>query len=62
MDYGWSSKAKTKTKSKQKQKQTKKNNGTSTYTWKGSITQLNDNLVKEEIKTDIKGFLYFSEK
>jgi hypothetical protein len=32
-----------------------------TYTWKLNNDLLNDNLVKEEIKKDIKGFLEFSE-
>jgi len=32
-----------------------------TYTWKMNNALLNDNLVKEEIKKDIKGFLEFNE-
>ena len=35
------------------------NNGKHTYTWKLNNTELNDNLVKEEIK--IKGLLEFNE-
>ena len=31
------------------------------YTWKMNNTLLNDNVVKEEIKNDIKGFLEFNE-
>jgi hypothetical protein len=40
---------------------TNKNNGKHTYTWKLNNTLLNDNLVKEEIKKEIKGFLEFNE-
>jgi hypothetical protein len=40
---------------------TNKNNGNHTYTWKLNNTLLNDNLVKEEIKKEIKGFLEFNE-
>lgn len=39
----------------------KKNNRKHTYTWKLSSDLLNDNLVKEEIKKEIKGFLEFNE-
>jgi hypothetical protein len=38
-----------------------KNNGKPTYTWKLENTLLNDNLVKEEIKKEIKDFLDFNE-
>jgi hypothetical protein len=34
-----------------------KNNRKSTYTWKLNNALLNDNLVKEEMKKDIKDFL-----
>ena len=37
-----------------------KNNGNHTHTWKLNSTLLNDNLVKEEIKKEIKGFLEFN--
>jgi hypothetical protein len=37
------------------------NNRKPTYTWKLKNTLLNDNLVKEEIKKEIKDFLEFSE-
>jgi hypothetical protein len=37
------------------------NNRNSTYMWKLNNTLLNDNLVKEEIKKDIKDFLEFNE-
>jgi hypothetical protein len=40
---------------------TNKINGKHTYTWKLNNTQLNDNLVKDEIQKKIKGFLEFSE-
>jgi exonuclease III len=40
---------------------TNKNNGKHTYTWKLNIALLNDNLVKEEVKKEIKGFLEFNE-
>ena len=40
---------------------TNKNNRKHTYTWKLNNTLLNDNLVKEEIKKEIKGFLEFNE-
>jgi hypothetical protein len=36
------------------------NNGENTYTWKLNNALLNDNLVKEEIKKEIKGFLEFN--
>jgi hypothetical protein len=39
----------------------KKNNRKPTYTWKLNNTLLNDNLVKEEIKKEIKDFLEFNE-
>jgi hypothetical protein len=38
-----------------------KNNRKHTYTWKQNNTLLNDNLVKEEIKKEIKDFLEFNE-
>jgi hypothetical protein len=38
-----------------------KNNGKPTYTWKLSNTLLNNNMVKEEIKTETKDFLKFNE-
>jgi hypothetical protein len=38
-----------------------KSNGKPTYTWKLNNTLLNDNLVKEEMKKEIKGFLEFNE-
>ena len=38
-----------------------KNNGKHTYTWKLNNALLNDNLVKEEIKKEIKDFLEFNE-
>ena len=38
-----------------------KNNGKHTYTWKLNYTLLNDNFVKEEIKKEIKVFLWFNE-
>jgi hypothetical protein len=37
------------------------NNRKPTYTWKLNNTLLNDNLVKEEIKKEIYGFLEFDE-
>jgi hypothetical protein len=37
------------------------NNKEPTYTWKLKNTLLNDNLVKEEIKKDIKDILEFNE-
>jgi hypothetical protein len=37
-----------------------KNNRKPTYTWKLNNTLLNDNLVKEEIKKEIKDFLEFN--
>jgi hypothetical protein len=37
------------------------NNRKHTYTWKLNNTLLNDNLVKEEIKKEIKDFLEFNE-
>ena len=40
---------------------TNKNIGKHTYTWKLNNTLLNDNLVKEEITKEIKGFLEFNE-
>jgi hypothetical protein len=40
---------------------TNKNNGNHTYTWKLNNALLNDNLVKEKIKEEIKGFLEFNE-
>jgi hypothetical protein len=40
---------------------TNKSNGKHTYTWKRNNALLNDNLVKEEIKKKIKGFLEFNE-
>ena len=40
---------------------TNKNNGKHTYTWKLNNALLNDNLVKEEIKKEIKAFLEFNE-
>jgi hypothetical protein len=40
---------------------TNKNNRKHTYIWKLSNDLLNDNLVKEEIKKKIKGFLEFNE-
>jgi len=36
------------------------NNKKPTYTWKLNNTQLNDNLVKEEIKKEIKDVLEFN--
>ena len=38
-----------------------KNNGKHMYTWKLNNTLLKDNLVKEEIKKEIKGLLEFNE-
>jgi hypothetical protein len=38
-----------------------KNNRNPTYTWKLNNTLLNDNLVEEKIKTEIKDFLEFNE-
>jgi hypothetical protein len=38
-----------------------KNNRKPTYTWKLKNTLLNDNLIKEEIKKEIKDFLEFNE-
>ena len=38
-----------------------KNNEKPTYIWKLNNTLLNDNLVKEEIKREIKDFLEFNE-
>ena len=38
-----------------------KNNRKSTYTWKLNNTLLNDTLVKEKIKKEIKDFLEFNE-
>jgi hypothetical protein len=38
------------------------NNRKPTYTWKLNNTLLNENLVKEEIKKEIKDFLEFNEK
>jgi hypothetical protein len=40
---------------------TNKNNRKHTYTWKLNNVLLNDNLVKEERKKEIKGFLEFNE-
>jgi hypothetical protein len=40
---------------------TNKNHGKPTYTWKLSNGLLKDNLVKEEIKKEIKSFLEFNE-
>jgi hypothetical protein len=40
---------------------TNKNNRKQTYTWKLNNALLNDNLVKEEIKKEIKDFLEFKE-
>lgn len=40
---------------------TNKNNRKHTYTWKLNNALLNDNLVKEEIKKEINGFLEFNE-
>jgi hypothetical protein len=40
---------------------TNKNNGKHKYTWKLNNTLLNNNLVKEEIKKEIKGILEFNE-
>jgi hypothetical protein len=37
------------------------NNRKPTFTWKLNNTLLNDNLVKEEIKKEIKDFLEFNE-
>ena len=37
---------------------TNKNNGKHTHTWKLNNALLNDNLVKEEIKKEIKGFFF----
>jgi hypothetical protein len=37
-----------------------KNNRKHTYTWKLNNALLNENLVKEEIKKDIKSFLEFN--
>ena len=37
------------------------NNRNPTFTWKLNNTLLNDNLVKEEIKKEIKNFLQFNE-
>jgi hypothetical protein len=37
-----------------------KNNRKQTHTWKLNNTLLNDNLVKEKIKKEIKGFLEFN--
>jgi hypothetical protein len=38
-----------------------KNNGKHTYTWKLNNALLNDNLVKEEIRKEIKDFLELNE-
>jgi hypothetical protein len=38
-----------------------KNNRKPTFTWNLNIILLNDNLVKEEIKKEIKNFLEFNE-
>jgi hypothetical protein len=38
------------------------NNRKPTFTWKLKNTLLNDNLIKEEIKKEIKDFLEFNEK
>ena len=38
-----------------------KNNGKPTYIWKLNNTPLNDNVVKKEIKKDIKDLLEFNE-
>jgi hypothetical protein len=38
-----------------------KTNRKSTYTWKLNMALLNDNLVKEEIKKEIKDFFEFNE-
>jgi hypothetical protein len=38
-----------------------KNNRKPTYTWKLNNTLLSDNLVKEEIRKEIKDFLEFNE-
>jgi hypothetical protein len=38
-----------------------RNNRKPTYTWKPNNALLNDNVIKEEIKTDIKYFLEFNE-
>ena len=40
---------------------TNKNNGKRTYTWKLNNALLNNNLVKEEVKKEIKGFSEFNE-
>ena len=40
---------------------TNKNNGKHTYTWKLNNILLNDNLVKEEIKKEMKAFLESNE-
>ena len=40
---------------------TKKNVGKHTYTWKLNNTLLNDNLVMEETKKEIREFLEFKE-
>jgi len=40
---------------------TNKNNGKHTYTWKLNNALVNDNLIKEEIKKEIKGSLEFNE-
>jgi hypothetical protein len=37
------------------------NNRKPTFTWKLNNTLLNDNLIKEEIQKEIKGFLEFNE-
>jgi hypothetical protein len=38
-----------------------KNNGKSTYSWKPNYSLLNYNLVREEMKKEIKDFLEFNE-
>jgi hypothetical protein len=40
---------------------TNKNNRKCTHTWKLNNVLLNDNMIKEEIKKEIKGFLEFNE-
>jgi hypothetical protein len=40
---------------------TKTTESTHTHTWKPNNVLLNDNLFKEEIKKEIKGFLEFNE-
>jgi hypothetical protein len=54
-------KNKTKKQKTKTNKQTKKTYRKSTYIWKLNSSLLNDNLVREEIKKEIKDFLEFNE-